>query len=85
LDTQYRYKVTKQKGASSRIRTSNASTLKTDFGYKTAEFKNINAVLEIQNITGIGKKRYNDKVSNDKSEYAVIADSQSTKIGQSFL
>ena len=80
LNMRYRYEFVDQKG----LDNANASTLRTVLGYKSGEFHNTDAVLEVENITEIGERRYNDTV-NGRSNYAKVADPKTTEINQAYI
>ena len=56
----YRYEFVKE---STVEKNANASTLNTELGYKTGNFKNLSAEIVFQNTLEAGERRYNDTVN----------------------
>ena len=66
-----------------------ASTLRTTLGYRTAPFKGFSLFLEAQNVTHVGKQRFNnrgaDHLANDVLDRPVVADPSQTRMQQAYL
>ncbi len=80
VDARYRYEYVDQNGFAD---SANASTLRTNLGYKTGTWNDLSAVIEVQNITAIGEDDYNDTINT--STRPVIADPESTEVNEAKL
>ena len=77
-----RYEYSSQDNA---LSNANAFTMRTILGYKTAQFKGFDALLEFANATNLSKnKNYNDAVAGTAG-YSVVADPGSTIVSQAVL
>ncbi len=77
-----RYEYSSQDNA---LTNANAFTMRTILGYKTAQFKGFDALLEFANVTNLSKnKNYNDNVAGTAG-YSVVADPGSTVVNQAVL
>jgi hypothetical protein len=74
FDARYRYEYVDQDGLANEA---NAHTVRTRLGYETGKFKDFSALLEFENITGIGSERYNDTI-NGRTTYPTVADPEDT-------
>ncbi|MCC6221175.1 MAG: alginate export family protein [Deltaproteobacteria bacterium] len=61
-----------------------ASTLQTRLGYKTANFMGFKGLLEVEDVTEIGKDLYNSTV-NGRTDRPVVADPQGTEVNQAYI
>lgn len=78
LDMRYRYEYVDQDGLANKAQ---AHTLRTRLGYETGNYYDFSALLEFENITGIGGERYNDTI-NGKTGYPVVADPEDTNLNR---
>ncbi len=67
-----------------KIKDAFASTLRTNFWYKSGEFKGLSGYFELQNVLPIGDKSYNDTI-NGKTQYPVVADPEGTEVNQAYI
>lgn len=81
LSFRYRYEDVDQEGFA---KDAGASTLRTQLGYKTGEFYNFGVLLQAENVSVIGKERYNNTY-NGLTQYPVVADPDGTEINQAYL
>ena len=81
LDVRYRYEFVDQVGIA---RDANAHTLRTRFGYETGAIYDFRALIEAENVTGIGAEKYNDTI-NGKTSYPVVADPDNTEFNRYWL
>ncbi len=66
------------------LKTAEASTLRLVLGYDTASFHGFNAGIEFEHISELGPDDFNNG-SNDKTDYAVVADPNGTELNQAWL
>jgi len=78
LDVRYSYENVDQDGFA---RNAKASTLRTRFGFETAEFMHLKFMIEDENITNIGSAKYNS-TTNGRTQFPVVADPETTEINQ---
>lgn len=78
FDARYRYEFVDQDGLA---HDANAHTLRTRLGYETGKFHNLSALLEFENITGIGRENYNDTI-NGKTTYPTVGDPDDTNVNR---
>ena len=78
FDARYRYEYVDQDGLANEA---NAHTVRTRLGYETGKFKDFSALLEFENITGIGSERYNDTI-NGRTTYPTVADPEDTALNR---
>lgn len=77
----YRYELVDQEGIASKAK---ASTLRTQLGYDTENYRGFGALLQFEDVHAIGRERYNSTV-NGATQYPVVADPESTEINQAYL
>jgi hypothetical protein len=84
LDLRYRYE---HVDADNFERNANASTLRTRLNYTTGSFNGFTALIELDDITALGSRRYNEftGLPRDKTEYPVVADPTGTEVNQAYL
>ncbi|BBP06028.1 hypothetical protein TPL01_29680 [Sulfuriferula plumbiphila] len=80
-DLRYRYEWVDQEGIAKKAQ---ASTLRTQLGYATGDYKNFDAFVQFEDVRAIGSERYNSTV-NHLSQYPVVADPADTEINQAYL
>lgn len=80
-EVRYRYEGVDQTGTS---KDANASTVRTNIGYKTGVFHDFQALLEAQFVKNIGAEAFND-TTNRKTNYPVVADPDNNEINQAWL
>lgn len=78
LDVRYRYEYVDQDGLA---HDANAHTVRTRLGYETGKFHDLNALLEFENILGLGGERYNDTI-NGRTTYPIVADPEDTALNR---
>lgn len=81
IDLRYRFENVDQTGFA---KDANASTLRTNLGYKTGSYHDISALLEFQNVALIGNDHYNDTI-NGKTTLPTVADPDSTEVNQAYV
>lgn len=81
FDVRYRYEHVGQAG---KAKDANASTLRTRFGFKTAEVFNVSVLVEAENVSTLGSKSFNDTI-NGKTDYPVVADPDNTEVNRAQL
>jgi hypothetical protein len=77
----YRYETVDQENIA---RDAKASTLRTQLGYQTGDYKGFGAYLQFEDVRTVGTDDFNDTV-NGKTQFPVVADPSSTEINQSYL
>lgn len=77
LDARYRYEFVDQDGK----REAKASTLRTRFGFETAEFHGISLLIEGENVGVIGNERYYTG-ANNMSSFAKVEDPDVTELNR---
>lgn len=84
LDLRYRFE---HVDADNFDRNANASTLRTRLNYTTGSFNGFTALIELDDITALGSRRYNEftGLPSDKPQYPVVADPTGTEVNQAFL
>lgn len=80
-DLRYRYEWVKQEGLAKKAA---ASTLRTQLGYATGDYKNFGAFVQFEDVRAIGSERYNSTV-NGLTQYPIVADPTDTEINQAYL
>ncbi|GAB4520405.1 MAG: hypothetical protein Tsb0010_04730 [Parvularculaceae bacterium] len=78
LDVRYRLESKKQQGFGERA---TASTIRTRFGYETAEIFDFKLLFEFENVAAIGADRFNS-TTNGRAAFPVIADPDATEINR---
>jgi len=78
FDMRYRYEYVDQDGLANEA---NAHTLRTRLGYETGKFHDFSALLEFENIAGLGSERYNDTI-NGHTTYPTVADPEDTGVNR---
>ena len=81
LSLRYRYENVDQEGLA---KNAEASTLRTQLGYKTGEFYNFGAFLQFEDVRSIGSERYNS-TANGRTQFPVVADPKGNEINQAYL
>ena len=66
------------------LRTANASTLRTRLGFETNPELPFGVLIEGEDVHAIGDDRYNS-TTNGRTDYAVVADPETTEVNQAFL
>ena len=74
----YRYETVDQDGIAN---DANASTVRTNIGFKTGKYKDFQALIETQVVHNIGADDFNDTV-NGKTDHPVVADPNITSINE---
>lgn len=82
LKLRYRFETVDQQGFAD---DAYASTLRTLFGYETAEYKNFRGLLEFQNVSVIGDPNSYNSTTNGITSRPVVADPEATEVNQVFL
>lgn len=80
-EVRYRYEDVDQTGIP---KDANASTLRTNLGYKTGVFYDFQALIEAQFVKNIGAEAFND-TTNRKANYPVVVDPDNNEINQAWL
>lgn len=83
-EARYRYEYVDQKGPAPITDNAHASTVRTNLGFKTGEYKDFQALLEAQFVGNIGANDFND-TTNSKTSYPVVADPDTAEINQAWL
>lgn len=78
FDARYRYEYVDQDGLANEA---HAHTVRTRLGYETGKFQDFSALMELENITGIGSERYNDTI-NGRTRYPTVADPEDTNVNR---
>jgi Alginate export len=78
----YRFETVDQQGFAN---DAYASTLRTLFGYETAEYKNFRGLLEIRNLSVLGDPDSYNSTLNGITTRPVVADAEATDVNQVFL
>jgi hypothetical protein len=63
----------------------NASTLRTTLGYRTGTLFGVGGYVQGEDVSPIGKERYNDGGTNGKTEYATVVDPDGTELNQAYV
>ncbi|MCA8978931.1 MAG: alginate export family protein [Planctomycetes bacterium] len=82
LKLRYRFETVDQQGFAD---DAYASTLRTLFGYETAEYKHFRGLLEFQNVSVIGDPDSYNSTTNGITSRPVVADPEATQVNQVFL
>ncbi len=77
----YRYEFVDQDGIATNAK---ASTIRTNLGFKTGEYKNFQALLEGQVVRNIGASSFNS-TTNGKTTYPTVADPNIAEINQAWV
>ncbi len=80
----YRYEMVDQAGSAPIRNDANAHTLRTNLGFKTGKYKNLQGLLEAQFVEGLGAEKFNDTI-NGKTHYPVVADPDNQEINQAWV
>lgn len=80
-EARYRYEHVDQDGIAN---DADASTLRTNIGFKTGAYRDFQALIEAQFVGNIGANDFNDTV-NGKTTYPVVADPDTAEINQAWL
>lgn len=80
-EARYRYEYVDQDGFADEAR---ASTLRTNLGFKTGEYKSFQALLEAQLVTTLGADDFNDTV-NGKTAFPTVADPDGAELNQAWV
>lgn len=78
FESRYRYEYVDQDGFA---HDANANTVRTRLGYETGKFHDFSALLEFENITGLGSERYNDTI-NGRTTYPTVADPEDSNVNR---
>ncbi|TAF75209.1 MAG: hypothetical protein EAZ52_07340 [Alphaproteobacteria bacterium] len=81
LDMRYRFEHVDQASVPDQGR---ASTVRTRAGYRTGQWRDAQATIEIQDISEVGNDLYNNTL-NGKTNYPIVADVRSTRLNQAFV
>lgn len=81
IDARYRYEKVNDDGFALDAK---ASTLRTNLGFKTASFKGVQGLLELENISELGRNDFNNGV-NGKTTYPAVTDVEGTELNQAWL
>lgn len=81
INVRYRFEFVDQSGVS---KDAKAHTVRTRLGYETADFYNFRLGVEVENVFGIGRQRYNS-TTNGMSSYPVVADPDNTEANQYYI
>jgi hypothetical protein len=76
LDARYRYELVDQDGFA---QSANASTLRTNISYETADFYDFKGNIQIQDVATFGAEHYNSS-TNNKTQYPAVIDPTGTEI-----
>jgi hypothetical protein len=77
----YRYETVDQENFA---RDATASTLRTQLGYKTGDYKGFGAYLQFEDVREVGSDDFNNTF-NGKTTFPVVADPEGTEINQAYL
>lgn len=77
----YRYETVEQGGIAN---DAEASTVRTNVGFKTGAYKDFQGLIEAQLVNTIGANDFNDTV-NGKTAYPVVADPETAEINQAWV
>jgi hypothetical protein len=77
----YRYERVDEQGFAQKAE---ASTLRTQLGYATGDWKGLGAFVQFEDVRAIGSERYNSTV-NGLTQYPVVADPEDTEVNQAYL
>lgn len=77
-EVRYRYETVDQGGFTN---DANASTVRTNIGFKTGEYRDFQALIEAQIVQNIGTDDFND-TTNGKTAYPVVADPNVAEINE---
>ena len=81
LNLRYRFESVDQEGFA---KNAEASTLRTQLGYLTGEYRGFGAFLQFEDVRVIGSERYNS-TANGRTQYPVVADPTGNEINQAYL
>jgi hypothetical protein len=86
VNLRYRYEMVDDENFE---KNAHASTLRTVLGYRTAPFKGFSLFLEAQNVTHVGKQRFNNRgagdLANGVTDRPVVADPSQTRVQHAYL
>lgn len=80
-EARYRYEFVDQNGITEEA---NASTVRTNVGFKTGVYRDFQALIEAQLVNTIGANAFNDTV-NGKTTHPVVADPDVTELNELWL
>ncbi len=80
-EVRYRYETVDQGGVAN---DAEASTVRTNIGFKTGEYKNVQGLIEAQFVKKIGGGNYNSTTNGD-TDYPIVADPDTSEINQAWL
>jgi hypothetical protein len=78
LDVRLRYENVDQGGFSN---DANALTVRTRFGYETADFHGLKVLVEAENVSSVSDEDYND-TTNGQTAFPVVADPETTELNR---
>jgi hypothetical protein len=81
LFARYRFETVDQENFA---READASTLRTQLGYSTGDYKGFGATLQFEDVRTVGADDFNDTV-NGKGQFPVVADPEGTEVNQAYL
>ncbi len=81
IDARYRFEAVDQDEFTENA---GASTLRTKIGFETKSYKGFSALLEGENVTTIGRQKFNDTV-NGRTQFPVVADPEITELNQGYI
>ena len=81
LDIRYRVEQVDDDGV---LEKATASTIRTRLGFKTGMWNKMNAFVEMEDVRPIGADQFNSTI-NGKSDYAVVADPESTELNRAWI
>ena len=86
LNVRLRYEQANEEGVNSITKNSYAPTIRTRFGYTTAELYGFQGMVEGVNVSAIGPEaNYNAAGSNHQADRPVVADPQITRVDQAWF
>ncbi|MFZ5722551.1 MAG: alginate export family protein [Pseudomonadota bacterium] len=83
LELRYRYETVDQDAAATPDEAI-ASTLRVRLRYATGEWMSTTALVELDNVSDMGKRHYND-TRNGETDYPIVADPQGADLNQAYL
>ena len=83
-EVRYRYEFVDQDGPAPIINNAHASTVRTNIGFKTGEYRNFQGLIEAQVVKNIGVSDFND-TTNGKAAYPVVADPDVSEINELWM
>ncbi|WP_162932261.1 alginate export family protein [Solimonas sp. K1W22B-7] len=88
LDMRLRYENVDQELPATITEKASATTLRSRLGYTTGKWNNVDAQLEFENVTVLGKDNFNgtdNNQGNRRAAYPVVADPETSEINQAWL